>query len=299
MTQKLPKLELERVLQRDAAEIVDAHKKAQIIHRTRDIDTAGNEVEQAVRNVIRRKLPIAYYVGHGHVVDSELVTSPQLDVIIADNTGAPILFQAEDGTEYFPYESVYAIGEIKATYHKHKKYIRDFVEKLARMKAELQRDKTPPTYLGSGINLGSGLSANIGKPYRNPLFSFILFVDSKDFQVRLVTEMYVSTPASELPNVVCFLDKGVIVNAKIVTLKNGDYSLGAINLIPEFDQDVGNGINRWVFIPFGDDGSRSGANFGFLYFALATHLKSCALMAPNLLAYLNRIFSYQGGSIIA
>lgn len=93
MSKRLSKLELERVLQRDAAEIVAARKKAQIIHRTQDIDIAGNEVERAVRNVIRRKLPTAYYVGHGHVVDSELVTSPQLDVIIADNTGAPILFQ--------------------------------------------------------------------------------------------------------------------------------------------------------------------------------------------------------------
>lgn len=40
MSNEFVKLELERVLQADAAEIVAAREKAQLIHRTRDIDAA-------------------------------------------------------------------------------------------------------------------------------------------------------------------------------------------------------------------------------------------------------------------
>jgi hypothetical protein len=299
MSEELPKLELEKVLQSEAAEIVAAREKALLIHRTRDIDAAGDEVERAVRKVIRRKLPAAYYVGHGHVVDSQVVTSPQLDVIIADNTGAPVLFRAESGTEYFPYESVYAIGEVKSTYYKGKNYVRKFVETLARIRSDLRRDETPPTYLGAGIKLGAGLSTNTGIPYRNPLFSFMLFVSSSNLQISHIMELYASKPASELPNVLCFLDKGVVVNAKVLTTEGGHESLGSINIIPEFSKEAAGESNHWVFIPFGTDDNRLGANFGFLYFALVTHLKSCVLMAPNMLDYLNRVFSYEEGSIIA
>jgi hypothetical protein len=35
----------------------------------------------------------------------------------------------------------------------------------------------------------------------------------------------------------------------------------------------------------------SGGNFAFLYFALATHLKSSLLQPPDLLAYLKPVFS--------
>ncbi len=76
---------VERVLQADAAEILGARDRARTIHRTRDIDAAGAEVEQTVREVLRRKLPAAYYVGHGHIVDEQLTTSSQMDVVIADS----------------------------------------------------------------------------------------------------------------------------------------------------------------------------------------------------------------------
>lgn len=136
----LPRLELENVLLADGAEIVAAHGKARLIHRTRDIDVAGDEVEGSVRRVLGRKLPTSYYVGHGHVVDSRLTSRPQMDVVIADNSGSPVLFMAENGTEYFPYEPVYAIGEVKSTYYRRARHIDKFADNVARLRAELQRE---------------------------------------------------------------------------------------------------------------------------------------------------------------
>ena len=113
-------LELERVVLSEAAEIVAAREKCLILHATSDIDAAGDEVEICVRSLLRRRLGQNYYVGHGHIVDLDWKVSPQLDVIIADASVAPAIFRSENGTEYFPYEAVHAVGEVKATYRKAK-----------------------------------------------------------------------------------------------------------------------------------------------------------------------------------
>src|SRR6266852_6660663 len=189
MGQELRKLELEKVLRADAAEIVAAREKAILIHHSGDIDAAGDEVEEAVRAVLRRKLPSAYYIGHGHVVDSEWHTSPQLDVILADNAGSPILFRAQNGTEYFPYESVYAFGEVKSTYYKNKRYIQDFANTVATLKTELKRQQTPMTYFPGGMALSeSSFRIDGVGPYKNPLFSFMLFVEANDFDIDHIAD---------------------------------------------------------------------------------------------------------------
>jgi hypothetical protein len=81
MPNESSKFAIERILQSDADEIIAARGKATAIHRTRNIGAAGSEVEQAVRKVLTRKLSQMYDVGHGHIVDSSLATSPQLDVV--------------------------------------------------------------------------------------------------------------------------------------------------------------------------------------------------------------------------
>src|SRR2546423_9766552 len=140
MVKEFSKLSLETVLQSEAAEIIAAREKARLVHRTKDIRASGDEVEQTVREVLRRKFSQAYYVGHGHIVDSEWVTSPQLDVIIADNNSTPILFTGATGTEYFPYESVYAIGEVKTSYDRSDKPIHAFTDELKQIKSAMKRE---------------------------------------------------------------------------------------------------------------------------------------------------------------
>jgi hypothetical protein len=290
-------LELERVLLSDAAEILAARTKSLLIHHTKDIDAAGDEVEQAVRRVLKRKLPTAYYVGHGHIVDSELTTSPQMDVVVADNLNAPVLFATENGTEYFPYESVYAVGEVKSGYYKNKGYIHAFSKTLSWFKSELKREKTERGYLGFNMSVGPNLVTSQTDEYRNPLFSFMLFVNSGDYDHDNISDLFRSTQVSELPNIICFLDKGVVVNAKITRLSNGTFNLGSIHTHPELD--IGDTTDaHWVFIPFGNDENRIGISFGFLYFCLLLHVKRCALRTPDLLQYLNRFFTFENARIL-
>lgn len=141
------KFELELVFRSDAADILAARTKARMMHHGHDIRAAGDEVEISFRKLLCRKLPSLYYVGHGHIVDEDLHESPQLDVIIANNTGAPILFRAENGSEYFPYEGVYAIGEVKSSYDNSKRYFHSFSDTLRKIRTQLQREpfRTAPT----------------------------------------------------------------------------------------------------------------------------------------------------------
>lgn len=286
MEKPLPRFELEQVFQHDAAGIIAAREKAQIIHRTKDIDAAGEEIEQAVRRVLRMRLPSSYYLGHGHIVDTRLNTSSQLDVVVADNTSSPILFRAENGTEYFPYESVYAIGEVKSTYYKAKNYVHDFVQAITNIKSGLERPRASPNSLRGGLQLDGGLlTTGVASPYRNPLFAFMIFVNSNDFQLEHLVELYLSTPLPNLPNMICFLDRGILVNVSGKTEASDFVVTGPISVVPEFNTEVPGQVNRWVFYPFEATGIPLAISLASLYFSLLTHLQSCVLGIPDIQAY--------------
>ena len=213
MIDKPPGLEILRVLASDAKKLTDARERCLTIHRTADIDSAGDEVEVAVRKVIGARIPINYHVGHGHIVDGSLTTSPQIDIVVSDSS-APVLFATDNGSEYFPFESVHAIGEVKSTYSRSRGQIENFIETIRMIKNVLKREHTSANYVGNGLSLGTGFSTSEKRPYRNPLFSFMLFVASEDFDPSNVGSLLKSTHIAELPNVICVLDRGILVNAQ-------------------------------------------------------------------------------------
>ncbi|MBG8555318.1 DUF6602 domain-containing protein [Hymenobacter guriensis] len=294
---KLPKLEITEILKQDVEEILSSRQKSKVLHKTKDIDASGDEVENAVRRVIRRKLPIKYYVSQGHIVDESLSTSSQLDLIIADNSGSPVLFTSENGTEYFPYESVYCFGEIKSTYYSGKKYVESFVESTKNIYEQLKRADTKPGQISQDIALNAGggvtFDSSDKRPYKNPLFKFIVFVSSNDFQINDIKTLLINTECKFVPNIICIVDKGVVVKAQIIDV-NGVKSLGSIELFPEFIKDDAKNEYEWVFLEFGEYESRAAANFAFLIFALNSHLKKCLVMRPEILTYFNEMFNHKG-----
>ncbi len=259
------------------------------MHQGRDIRTAGDEVELTFRKVLRRKLPASYYVGHGHVVDRQLHESSQLDVVIANNAGSPILFQAENGSEYFPYESVYAIGEVKSSYEKSKQPIHKFADLLTNLGIRLDRERTqwnPVQHV---------FPSPLEHPYGNPLFSFMFFADAGNFGIEHITDLYQSKPAGELPNVICFLNKGVVVNVAVPAESDKEHRQqpihpNQINLIPALNYEVEGKRNERVLMELGTDEMHLAASFGVLYYALVTHLRQCQLTVPNLVEYIGQLF---------
>lgn len=295
MNISLPSLALDRVLQSDAAEILAAREKARIIHGTRDIDSAGDEVEQAVRLVLRRKLPVSYYVGHGHIVDSKAVTTREHDIIITDNFDVPVLFRALDGTEYFPHESVYAVGEVKSGYYNNQNPIDGFVEANQRIREQLVREKTPPTWVSLGRSQGFHFDSPVdaSRPYRNPLFSFMIFANSNGFSLDDLSKLYNSSFKEDLPNVICFLDRRVVVRQRLHRQDTGQLVPGAMHVIPEFVVEDADAIEKWVLVRFEaikEDAAMEGHNFGLLYYLLLAHLSSCVLKQPDMLSYFRSLF---------
>ncbi len=299
MDQKVLKFELEQVFRSDAADILAAREKAHIMHHGRDIRAAGDEVEIAFRRVLCRKLPSSYYIGHGHIVDEQLHQSSQLDVIIADNAGAPVLFQAEDGSEYFPYEGVYAIGEVKSSYDNSKQYIHVFSETLKSIHTQLRR----------AVFQASPKHVPYYRPYGNPLFSFMFFTDAGDFRVEQVRDLYQTRPAGELPNIVCILNKGLIVNTASHVWKNSQQQWesveqghpDSISLIPARNgEHRGRGLRfQWVLTEHGTDDKSLAANLANFYYPLIQHLQHCQLTMPNLTEYVNHLFDTTTSTVIS
>lgn len=297
--EKLSKLPFLDVLQADARCLIAARDKARLIHKSGDIDASGDEVEQPVRKLFSDKLPGLCHVGHGHIIDASHAISPQLDVIIADRAATPILFRCENGTEYIPYECVYAIGETKTSYSKAKKPIHKFTDTIRRIRSELNRAKTPTNYLGNGIALGDRFVLSDNRPYKNPLFSFMLFVGGDHFEITDVSDLYKTEPPENLPNVVCILDQGLLLYIKIQKKEEGPYAFKSINIVPEFVTKTEGQEDHWAFIPYGDNSNRPAMTFGVLWFLLMEHLRDCILSEPRLLQYISDLVSFEAGMVIA
>ena len=116
----------------------------------------------------------------------------------------------------------------------------------------------------------------------------MLFLDSGDFKIEDIRKIYGDRKPIELPNIICFLDKGLIANFRGKVDEKKSISLETIDLFPEFNDNIE--PNEWHFVNLGDNENTIGANFAFLYLSLIFHLKSCVLKDTNMLPYLLNIF---------
>jgi hypothetical protein len=278
--------DIKAVYRQEAANLLSSRGKSRLIHSSGDIDASGDEVEVPFREFLRRRLPSQYFVGHGHVVDKSLNVSPQFDVIIADNHATPILFEAENGCQFFPWESVFAVGEVKASYQRGKHPIRTFAGNVAKLKNQLARLPTPPSYLGNGVSLGQGFESSDKREVRNTLFPFMAFFDSgAATQVSLADE-YCGASDEYLPVVASFLDGKAVVKAGLERAQGGT-QLGAIDLDPQHvmeRKDV-----HWTQMNFNNQADGGAQALVVLMLGLFDHLNRCILMPPPISEYLNAI----------
>ena len=278
--------EINEVYRQEAVRLLSSRKKSKLIHSSGDIDASGDEIEVPFRDFLRRRLPNQYFVGHGHIVDRFLNVSPQFDVIIADNNATPILFEAENGSQYFPWESVYAIGEVKSTHIKGKHPIGAFAKSIEDLKKRLNRLPTPPNYLGQGLSLGEGLSSSESRPFKNPLFQFIVFFDSGDAEQSDLADEYCSNTDENLPVISLFLDGKIIVKAELTKVA-GKVGMGAIDVDPMnilVQRDI-----DWMRVHFTDPHNGGSQALVTLMLGLFDHLNRCVLMAPPISDYLNTV----------
>ena len=271
-------LNLDKIFASDANALVDAREKARTVHRS-DIRAAGNEVEVAVRDYLRRMLPPRYYVTHGHLIDTAHRTTPQLDVIIADNFSLPSLLSTKDGTEYIPATSVLAVGEVKSTYYRSKEDYRDFHNKLVAISRIHRPLIENSTY--QGIKHSSTIRDMVlGSPnkYLNNLYSFLFCVDGGDFDFSEIRSLLTSADVNQLPNSAILLNKGIVAYSS-------RRELGSLHKYPN---EVNDSDYDWCFMETigPEEGSVEGANLSFLYGQLISHLSGSHLEPPNIYEYM-------------
>lgn len=278
-----PRLELLKTMQIEAQSLLAAREKAVLIHHVKNIRAAGDVVETSIRDVLRKRLPAKYHVGQGHIVNPMLKTSPQFDLIIADKGSFSLLFTDENGTEWFPFESVYAVGEAKSSYDKSKKYIEAFSDNIRRTKLELGWPKK--TVVVSAYGKGGTQTQNTIA--LDQLFTFMVFVNSNDFKLEDIEIFYKNTPAEYLPNIIYFVDKGVLLNMKFGG-HHGKYPM-EMNLYPEVADKMGlvQYASKWSLRLYALDDDVVGLGMAFFtfYYLLMSHLEGCNLHPASLSSY--------------
>lgn len=271
----MKKFPIDEIYMHEASKLLAAKKSVGIIHKTGDIDASGDELEIPFRQMLSKRLPSKYYVGHGHIVDSNLNVSPQFDVIITDSNATQILYDGENGTQYFPYESVYAVGEIKSTYYKSSKYIEKYTSSVKNLLDNFYRDPVSSNYIGHGMELGAGLSVNGTREIQNQLFSFMLFGSKNDCEPAEINEQLELSNSTPNPNIICFLDGSIITRSNLIE-NAGSYSLGALELDPLRQNKNELGL---VEINFSNN-EKSGQALAVLMLGLIKHLHSTILKSP-------------------
>lgn len=232
MAPQVNTLDINEIFRDEAKKIVEAREKCIQVHGT-DIQAAGNEVEVTVREFFKRMLPSRFHVTHGHLIDQNKVVSPQIDMIISDNTTISSLMTLLNDTVYIPIDSVYAIAEIKSTYYgSRKKPEEDPIIKFSNTLKYIREKMTRPLVENTAYEMfaeGKGWKKDtlirdmiLGKPHKyfNPLFSFMLFVNAGDIKTVDIERVFTEIPNENLPCMTVLLNYAVVVHAKIDVKKN-------------------------------------------------------------------------------
>lgn len=270
----------------DVQKIKSACKQADIIRGdAKNVRTAGDEVEISLRNFFKEKLAPKYDVTTGHVVDHNLKVSPQLDVIIADSIKSPVLATLTDKTQHVFYETVYAIGEVKKSWYDDS-LLEKFSSTIKTIKTELERDDIGKDILECGDNQLKIKGEVTSNPRRNMLFSFMLFAE-KSVSLKKITNTINATPNEFLPNVIVFIEGGVVVNVNKSMLAQNKVE---INLYPEF---VTKDDGEWIFIGLDEENQR----LTYLYLLLLEHLKQTIVATPDIQSYTKKLISIEPSDI--
>ena len=279
------RLRLRDLFEADADEIFAARKRGKVVSGT-DISQSGADVEHAVRQVLSNRLPSAYSVGHGHVVDQTLATCGQFDVIVSDKFANPLLFSTKGQSDYVPIEAVYAVGEIKSRYDKQRKPFELFSKHMRQLRDLVRQPAERNFFLTGGKGRGMLMAGETSelRPCKNPLFSFMFFVEADNFKYSDIRELYSSTPLEYLPNIVCFLDQGLIVYNQFDAIgKDTLHFHGSPEFAHIYDAKYSR-KSKWVFHKINGD-KRHGAHLGWLCYMLASHLFYSTLQPADPMQY--------------
>lgn len=204
----MKKLEFKCIIEGIIESINTAKKESESLLSAGNIRSAGDSIEDLIREKISLFLPERYIVKQGHVVNSEGKVSNQFDIIIFDRLSTPKFFESNNETVFYPIESVLAIGEIKKTLRKND--LIEFGKKIKYLKVDMKRELIKNSVYGGQLSRNSSLfdivNMRTDRKYKNPLFSFVFAIDEENIENVLIDDSN-----KFMPNDIYVLNYGYIL----------------------------------------------------------------------------------------
>lgn len=171
----------------------------EISHRT----MSGEARELALRNLLDQYLPGRAGVSTGFVIDAHGSQSKQIDIVVYDR-GVASIFNV-GGTNFFPCETVIAVGEVKAQVDSVDD-LKDALEKIKSVKSLDRSNRgTNELVTGPGISLRGLPPYDPAGNHRDQILGFIFTGGSLD-QDKLISELQrwnATHPRTVWPNIYC------------------------------------------------------------------------------------------------
>jgi len=274
------KFELSKVYKTYVEQLALAGSVSGLLLANVNIDSAGEQVEGSLRALLQELLPERIRVAHGHIVDKQGEISHQQDILLTDSLNTRSLIKTLDGTEFYPYESVFVNGEIKRSWNQ--RCLKGAIDSIRRIKSILQRNEVARDVINSGSHFMKVSQPLTNNPYRNPLFSFSFSLNmSTTYSQSSITAFYEDRANWRfLPNMSVILDSGLYV-----LLDNDALEMNklCIKLYPEF---VGETEScKWYFLQLEPEEC-----LAYLVFMLTQHVNDTILEKPVMLDYGTSLF---------
>jgi hypothetical protein len=107
---------------------------------------------------------------------------------------------------------------------------------------------------------------------------FAFFGEARDVTLEDVVAAYAGVPWDCVPNVLCFLDWGVVVLCEVGKKEGAEPGIGPMVMVPEFANATDGKRFVWARLPMGQSGSLEAANLATLQWAMLAHLDAVVLM---------------------
>jgi hypothetical protein len=251
-----------------------------------NIPSSGNQVESSIRTFLRQLLPNKIQVCQGHILDKKTKISYQQDILIADNYNSKSLIKTLDETEFLPYESIYATGEVKKTLNLDN--IESLVKSIIHTK-KLNRNKVAPNLFPVGSNYIKTKDNYTESDFANPLFTFMFSLDftKPTDRTKIEKRISIETNWQNLPNAIFVLKQGLYILIDKEKIKNG---LLEIKLYPEFVKDKKK--YEWIFLKLEPE-----VTLAYMVFLLLQHINDTVIESVSYLEYAQSIFNISKANI--
>jgi hypothetical protein len=271
MTKQRGTINLVRLFQSEAMELLSAVERGQILHATKNIRESGSQLETSFRSFLRSKLPDVYRVLTGYLFDVDSLCTPQIDTIIIGGDECHELMTSADGASYVPFVGALALFEVKNTTY-------DVDVSLNQMSAILNTiEKMRAPVLQQAVT-----SAQLPDP-----ISVVFFGNSSGSKLREIQAWYSAHKRADAPTYTVLLDRGVIIAFQNFAETFFEYDEPQ----PLGLEDHKNRGEACLCAPRVRDEFVRGRALLWLYLAIADHLSKTSAKQGHILAFTHQALS--------